>query len=57
MDVTERLQAGYVWVNGQGQRPPGAPFGGWGDSGIGVENSLEELLSYTQLKNVYLARP
>jgi len=45
----------YVWVNGKGQRPFGAPFGGWKLSGLGEENSLGELLSYTRTKNVNLS--
>ena len=31
---------------------PGTPYGGVKDSGVGREESLEELLSYTQTKNV-----
>lgn len=45
------VQAGYVWVNGRGQRP----FGGYKLSGIGGENGLDELLSYTQTKNISLS--
>jgi len=47
-----RLDAGYVYVNGTGRRPAGTPFGGWKHSGLGKENSLEELLSYTREKSV-----
>jgi betaine-aldehyde dehydrogenase len=47
-----RIQAGYVWINGRGQRPFGAPFGGYKESGLGKENDLDELLSYTRVKNV-----
>lgn len=46
------LQAGYVYVNGTGRRPIGTPFGGWKSSGLGKENGIEELLSYTQEKTV-----
>lgn len=52
--LARRLEAGYVWVNGRGERPFGAPFGGWKLSGLGSENSLEELLSYTRTKNINL---
>jgi betaine-aldehyde dehydrogenase len=45
-------QAGYVWVNGTGARPWGAPFGGHKLSGLGSENDLGELLSYTQVRNI-----
>ncbi|HEY0453229.1 aldehyde dehydrogenase family protein [Actinophytocola sp.] len=46
------LEAGYVYVNGTGRRPTGTPFGGWKSSGLGKDNGLEELLSYTQEKTV-----
>ena len=46
------LEAGYVYVNGTGRRPTGMPFGGWKHSGLGKENGLEELLSYTREKSV-----
>lgn len=46
------LEAGYVHVNGSGRRPTGMPFGGWKHSGLGKENGLDELLSYTREKSV-----
>jgi betaine-aldehyde dehydrogenase len=46
------LEAGYVYVNGTGRRPTGTSFGGWKTSGIGKENSIDELLSYTREKTV-----
>lgn len=52
--MAKAIDAGYVWVNGQGQRPLGAPFGGHRQSGIGSENDLQELLSYTTIKNINL---
>jgi betaine-aldehyde dehydrogenase len=53
--MSRRVEAGFVWVNGRGERPFGAPFGGHKHSGLGEENSLGELLSYTQTKNVLLS--
>jgi betaine-aldehyde dehydrogenase len=50
--LSQRLDAGYVYVNGTGRRPTGTPFGGWKNSGLGKENCLEELLSYTREKTV-----
>jgi betaine-aldehyde dehydrogenase len=50
--LVQRLDAGYVYVNGTGRRPTGTPFGGWKHSGLGKENCLEELLSYTREKTV-----
>ena len=46
------VEAGYVWVNDSSRHFTGTPFGGFKDSGIGREEDLGELLSYTQLKNV-----
>lgn len=46
------LQAGYVWVNGSSRHYWGLPFGGVKASGIGREESIDELLSYTETKAV-----
>jgi betaine-aldehyde dehydrogenase len=51
METADRIEAGYVWINSSG-RYLGAPYGGWKCSGIGQEECFEELLSYTQVKNV-----
>ena len=51
METAERVEAGYVWINSTG-RYLGAPYGGWKASGIGQEECFEELMSYTQIKNV-----
>jgi betaine-aldehyde dehydrogenase len=50
-----RIEAGYVWVNHIGSHFPGASFGGYKQSGIGREEGLEELMSFTQGKNVHIA--
>ncbi len=55
--LADQLQAGYVYVNGAGRRPPGSPFGGWKHSGFGKENSLDELLSYTREKTITITLP
>jgi len=54
METAQRIEAGYLWINSSG-RYLGAPYGGWKQSGIGHEESLDELLSYTQIKNVNMA--
>jgi 2-formylbenzoate dehydrogenase len=53
------LEAGYIWINGSSRHFTGVPFGGVKLSGVGREESLDELLSYTQLKtiNVMLGEP
>lgn len=53
METAERVEAGYVWINSNG-RYLGAPYGGWKQSGLGEEECFDELLSYTQIKNVNL---
>ena len=52
--MVRRLEAGTVWVNFAGQHFVGMPFGGWKDSGLGSEECLGELLSYTQIKAVHV---
>jgi acyl-CoA reductase-like NAD-dependent aldehyde dehydrogenase len=48
------LAAGYVWVNWSSEHIVGASFGGVKNSGLGREESLVEIESYTQHQNVYL---
>jgi betaine-aldehyde dehydrogenase len=50
-----RAEAGFVWINHTGQHFIGVPFGGYKQSGMGREESFDELLSYTQIKNVHIA--
>lgn len=53
LKTAERLECGYVWINSKG-RYLGAPYGGWKLSGLDREECFDELLSYTQIKNVNL---
>lgn len=46
------LETGFVWINGVGAHYLGLPYGGWKDSGLGSEESIDELLSYTRSKSV-----
>jgi acyl-CoA reductase-like NAD-dependent aldehyde dehydrogenase len=46
--------AGYVWINTASKHFLGMPFGGVKDSGVGREESVEELHSFTQTKAVSL---
>ncbi|HKQ00434.1 MAG TPA: aldehyde dehydrogenase family protein, partial [Actinomycetes bacterium] len=50
--VAAALEVGYVWVNGNGRHYVGTPFGGYKASGIGREESIDELFSYTRVKTV-----
>ena len=47
-----RIESGFIWVNGAGPHFLGVSFGGYKQSGIGREESYEELLSFTQSKNI-----
>ena len=51
--VSQRLQAGMVWLNDYNITPPEVPFGGVKHSGVGSENGLQTLQHYTQLKTIY----
>lgn len=46
------IDAGYIWVNNTSIHVLGAPYGGVKQSGIGREESIDELLEFTQLKSV-----
>jgi betaine-aldehyde dehydrogenase len=52
--VAAEVQAGYVWINEVSKHFLGAPFGGYKQSGIGREECLDELLRFTQEKNIHL---
>jgi betaine-aldehyde dehydrogenase len=53
--IASYVEAGFVWVNQVGKHFLGVPFGGFKESGMGREESLEELLSFTQLKSVNIS--
>lgn len=50
-----RAEAGFVWVNKSAAHFLGAPFGGVKQSGVGREECLGELLSFTREKNIHIA--
>jgi betaine-aldehyde dehydrogenase len=52
--LARRIEAGYVWINTASSHYIGANFGGYKKSGLGREEGLEELHSYTQVKNVHV---
>jgi betaine-aldehyde dehydrogenase len=52
--VSQAIDAGYIWVNGVGTHFRGVPYGGFKNSGIGREEGLSELLSYTEEKVINL---
>src|SRR5213082_1026682 len=48
------VEAGFVWVNEVSKHFLGAPFGGYKQSGVGREEGIEELLSFTREKNIHI---
>ena len=53
--MSRELEAGFIWVNDSSKHFPNVPYGGVKASGRGREESLEELLSYTELKSINIA--
>ncbi|MBN9888156.1 aldehyde dehydrogenase family protein [Salipiger abyssi] len=51
------LRVGYVYVNCVGPHYVGVPYGGLKNSGVGREEGLEEMLSYTETKSFNIAVP
>lgn len=52
--VADALEAGYVSVNSLAALPPEAPFGGWKQSGRGVEGGRDGLMEFLHVKNVHV---
>jgi betaine-aldehyde dehydrogenase len=54
MAAARDLEAGYVWVNWSATHIPGTAFGGVKNSGVGRDEGLDEILGFTQPKNIYV---
>ncbi|GAO21502.1 aldehyde dehydrogenase DhaS [Alicycliphilus sp. B1] len=52
--MSEKLQAGTVWVNTYRAVSFMAPFGGYKDSGLGRENGIDAIREYLQTKSVWI---
>jgi betaine-aldehyde dehydrogenase len=48
------VEAGFVWVNEVSKHFLGAPFGGYKQSGVGREEGIEELFSFSREKNIHV---
>jgi betaine-aldehyde dehydrogenase len=48
------VEAGFVWINEVSKHFLGTPFGGVKQSGIGREECFEEMLAFTQEKNIHI---
>jgi betaine-aldehyde dehydrogenase len=45
---------GFVWINEGSKHFLGVPFGGYKQSGVGREEGIEELLSFTHERNIHI---
>lgn len=52
LTTAQRIDSGYIWVNGVGTHFPAVPFGGRKNSGTGNEESYSDLMSYTEEKAI-----
>ena len=53
--LAAEIEAGVCWINHYNVTPVELPFGGVKQSGLGRENGLAAIASYTQVKSVYVA--
>lgn len=54
MRTARQIESGCVWINGGGRHFMSTGFAGYKNSGIGREECLDELLSYTQSKSIHI---
>lgn len=54
MATARRVESGCIWINGTGRHYMGSGFAGWKNSGLGREECLEEVLSYTRSKSIHI---
>ena len=52
--MSEKLQAGTVWVNTYRAVSFMAPFGGYKDSGLGRESGIDAIREFQQTKSVWI---
>jgi len=52
--MSERLEAGTVWVNTYRAVSYMSPFGGYKRSGIGRESGIEAIREYLQTKSIWI---
>jgi len=52
LNVARRVRSGHMWINGVSNHFLGVPFGGMKNSGVGREEGIEEMFSYTEAKTI-----
>jgi acyl-CoA reductase-like NAD-dependent aldehyde dehydrogenase len=50
--VARQIESGYIWVNAVSHHYKAVPFGGYKNSGIGREEGVDEIISYTEEKSI-----
>lgn len=50
--IIHQLEAGICWINTWGESPAVMPVGGYKQSGVGRENGVETLYTYTRTKSI-----
>ena len=53
--MARRVRAGFVWVNSVGPHYRGLNYGGYKNSGVGRDEGIQEMLSYTEQKSISIA--
>lgn len=56
MSIAKRLETVTVWINQNLQNSPHIPFAGHKGSGLGIENDVDGLKAYTQIKTVFIPK-
>jgi aldehyde dehydrogenase (NAD+) len=52
--VAHRIRAGTVWINAYRVVSYAAPFGGFGESGLGRENGIDGMREFTEAKSIFV---
>lgn len=55
MNLTQRMEAGTIWVNAHVFIDPAMPFGGYKQSGIGRDFGVDWLEAYTETKSICIS--
>lgn len=54
--VARSIEAGSVWINTHLETTPVAAFGGFKESGLGVEYGVEGLKAYCNVQTLFLSK-
>ncbi|TQI65342.1 aldehyde dehydrogenase (NAD+)/betaine-aldehyde dehydrogenase [Bosea sp. AK1] len=52
LNMARAVRSGHLWINGFSNHFLGVPFGGMKNSGVGREEGIEEMFSYTETKTI-----